>query len=234
MKGYIHSLQSLGTVDGPGVRAVVFAEGCPLRCVYCHNPDTWERKDEDLCEQSELAKKIERLYPFIKDGGVTFSGGEPCLQAEFFCELAKELKKKGLHIALDTCGDVYNDKVRALLESVDLVLLDVKMTSEEDYREYTGGSLKKVLEFLDVLESMKKEVWIRHVAVPEINDTEDDIRSLKKLLSTYTCISKVEILPFKDLCREKYKTLGIPFPLGGTPSMSKARAAELQRVIDGE
>ena len=228
MKGYIHSLQSLGTVDGPGVRAVVFSEGCPLRCVYCHNPDTWECREADLCEHTELAQRIGRLYPFIKDGGVTFSGGEPCLQAEFFAELAKALKEKGLHLALDTCGDVYNEGVQELLKLIDLVLLDVKMTCEEDYSKYTGGSLERTLEFLGVLDKMGKEVWIRHVVVPNINDTEEDILRLKELLKPYSSITRIELLPYKDLCREKYKMLGISFPLEDTPPMSRSRVAELQ------
>ena len=232
MKGYIHSLQSLGTVDGPGVRAVVFGEGCPLRCVYCHNPDTWECKDEDICEHDELARKIEKLYPYIKDGGVTFSGGEPCLQAEFFTELAKELKKLGLNVALDTCGDIYNKKVHSLLEVTDLVLLDVKMTSEADYKRYTGGSLVKVLEFLDILEKMGREVWVRHVVVPDINDCEDDIEALWELLKGYSCITKVELLPFRNLCKEKYKALGIPFALETTSPMPSWRVEELQKAFD--
>ena len=231
MKGYIHSLQSLGTVDGPGVRAVVFSSGCPLRCVYCHNPDTWECKEAEPCEHTDLARRIERLYPFIKDGGVTFSGGEPCVQAEFFTELGKMLKESGLHIALDTCGDIYNQSVRELLLIVDLVLLDVKMTSEEDYKKYTGGSLDKTLRFLSELDKMGKEVWIRHVVVPSINDNEEDIKALKELLKPYSCITKIELLPYKDLCREKYKMLGIEFPLENTPPMSAARIAELSQSL---
>ena len=232
MKGYIHSLQSLGTVDGPGVRAVVFAEGCPLRCVYCHNPDTWECREADLLLHTELAKRIIRLYPYIKDGGVTFSGGEPCLQAEFFGELAKELKREGLHIAIDTCGEIYNEKVRELIELVDLVLLDVKMTTEEDYLKYTGGSLEKTLEFLSELDRMGKEVWIRHVIVPGINDNEQDVLALKEILKPYSCIKKVELLPFKNLCKEKYKMLGIDFLLDDTPSMSAVRTSELMRIFE--
>lgn len=232
MKGYIHSLQSLGTVDGPGVRAVVFSEGCPLRCAYCHNPDTWECHEKDLAEHTELAKRIERLYPFIKDGGVTFSGGEPCLQAEFFAALACELKKSGLHIALDTCGEIYNEDVQRLLEVVDLVLLDVKMTTEKDYLRYTGGSLKKTLDFLGVLEKMGKEVWIRHVVVPGINDTEQDVLALKEILKPYSCIKKIELLPFKNLCKEKYKMLGLDFPLEDTPPMSAVRTSELMKIFE--
>ena len=232
MVGYIHSLQSLGTVDGPGVRAVVFADGCPLRCVYCHNPDTWERRAEDVTDHKELAERILRLYPYIKDGGVTFSGGEPCVQAEFFTELAKVLKSRGLHIALDTCGEIFTPAVEELLDVVDLVLLDVKMTTEEDYRRYTRGSLGKVMSTLSTLEAYRKEVWIRHVVVPGINDTREDIARLAQLIKRYKCITKVEMLPFKTLCREKYKNLGIEFPLERTEAMSRDALEELEAYFD--
>ena len=232
MKGYIHSLQSLGTVDGPGVRAVVFSEGCPLRCVYCHNPDTWECKEEDLCEHSEIAEKLRKLYPYIKNGGVTFSGGEPCLQAEFFTALAESLKSDEIHLALDTCGEIYNEAVEKLLRLVDLVLLDIKMTSEEDYKKHTGGSLERTLRFLDRLEEMEKEVWVRHVVIPNINDSEENVKALLGITDRYTCISRIELLPFKDLCREKYDAMGIPFPLGQTPSLSKDRIAELRILLN--
>lgn len=231
MKGYVHSLQSLGTVDGPGVRAVLFTEGCPLRCVYCHNPDTWECRDADLCEHTEIAERIIRLYPYIKDGGVTFSGGEPCVQADFLCEVAKLLKERGLHIALDTCGEIYNESVERLLSLTDLVMLDVKMTTEADYEKYIGGSLARTLSFLDRLDSLGKPTWIRHVVVPEINDTEEDIDRLARLIKGYKCIERVELLPFKTLCIEKYKTLGIPFALEGTPAMSAERLEQLSRMI---
>lgn len=232
MKGYIHSLQSLGTVDGPGVRAVVFGEGCPLRCAYCHNPDTWECREADATDHAKLAERIIRLYPYIKDGGVTFSGGEPCLQAEFFTELAKPLKARGLHIALDTCGEILTPAVEELFDAVDLVLLDIKMTTDADYKRYTGGSLGKVLSTLATLERFRREVWIRHVVVPGINDTREDIARLAKLIKGYKCITKVELLPFKTLCREKYKNLGIPFPLEHTEAMSKDKLAELEAYFN--
>ncbi len=220
MRGYVHSLQSLGTVDGPGVRAVVFTSGCPLRCIYCHNPDTWECSESQCCDSDELAEKIIRLYPYIKNGGVTYSGGEPCLQAEFLIELSKKLKEKGLHIALDTSGAVLNDSVERLIDLVDLVLLDIKMTSEKDYRKYIKGSLHNTMRFLDKLESVGKPTIIRHVMVDGINDSFDDIDKLKVLLNGYKCIKEIELLPFKKLCSEKYKQIGIPFELEDTPQMS--------------
>lgn len=232
MNGYIHSLQSLGTVDGPGVRAVVFAAGCPLRCVYCHNPDTWNiSKSAEPTEASELAARIARLYPYIKDGGVTFSGGEPCLQAEFFSELAALLKAHGLHIALDTCGEIINEEALRLISLCDLILLDVKFTTEEDYLKYTGGSLTRVTELLGILRDMGKAVWVRHVVVPGINDTEDDVRRLCELTAPYPNIERVELLPFRKLCLEKYESLGIDFPLKDTPQMSESRIRELYGVM---
>ena len=227
MKGYVHSIQSLGTVDGPGVRSVIFTEGCPLRCAYCHNPDTWQCHAENLQDHADVAKKILRFYPYIKDGGVTFSGGEPCLQADFVRETALLLKEKGLHIAIDTCGEVMDDSVKALLETVDLVLLDIKMTTEESYREYIKGSLQNALDFLEYLESIGRDAWIRHVVVPGINDNEEDIDRLAELLRGHSCIKKVELLPFRTLCIEKYASLGIPFPLADTPQMKESDLAKL-------
>lgn len=233
MKGYIHSLQSMGTVDGPGVRAVLFTEGCPLRCAYCHNPDTWEMREENLVSTEEIAEKIIRLYPYIKNGGVTFSGGEPCMQSEFLYELSLLLKEKNLHIALDTSGCILDESTKKLLTVTDMVLLDVKMTSEEDYERYIGGSLDKTMDFLGYLEEKGIETWIRHVVVPGINDTKEDISKLKELLSPYKCITKTELLPFRTLCLEKYENMGIEFPLRDTEQMDKEKLKELQKIICG-
>ena len=231
MKGYVHSLQSLGTVDGPGVRSVVFLSGCPLRCVYCHNPDTWDCQEKQLTYANELAERLLSFYSFIKKGGVTFSGGEPLLQAEFVTEVASILKKAGLHIAIDTCGSPVTPATERLLEVADLFLLDIKMTTEEDYQRYTGGSLQATMAFLDRLEEMQKDVWIRHVVVPGINDTEEDIRRLAALISGYKCIKKVELLPFRNLCLEKYRALSIPFQLEDTPPMNVEETERLERML---
>ena len=231
MKGYVHSLQSLGTVDGPGVRSVVFLSGCPLRCVYCHNPDTWEKKESQLTDADELAERLLSFYSFIKKGGVTFSGGEPLLQAEFVTEVTGILKKAGLHVAIDTCGSPITPATERLLEVADLFLLDIKMTTEEDYKRYTGGSLQTTMAFLDRLEEMQKDVWIRHVVVPGINDTEEDIERLAALISGYKCIKKVELLPFRNLCLEKYRALEIPFQLENTPPMKADETERLERML---
>ena len=231
MNGFIHSIQSLGTVDGPGVRAVIFSTGCPLRCIYCHNPDTWRLDAGEEWEPDALGAKIYKLYPYIKDGGVTFSGGEPCLQPMFFAQVARYLKRRGLHVALDTSGTVGGSKVAFMLQYVDLVILDVKFADEERYKRYTGGTLSRVIEFLDMLEAMKKDVWIRQVVVPGINDTKEDMEALGRLIKPYTCVKKAELLPFRKLCLEKYEKLGIPFLLKDTPEMSQERITELEAFL---
>ncbi len=230
MTGYIHSLQSLGTVDGPGVRAVVFAAGCPLRCVYCHNPDTWDRSGAVPTDHAELASRIGKLYAYIKDGGVTFSGGEPCVQAEFFSQLADELHEMGLHIALDTSGAVTTNAAIELVDKCDLVLLDVKFTSDGDAIRYTGADLSGPMRLLTHCEETGKSVWIRHVVVPDINDTEDDAKRLGELLSPFSCIERIEFLPFRKLCLEKYESLGIPFPLADTPEASAIDVRRLEKI----
>ena len=213
------------------MRSVVFLSGCPLRCVYCHNPDTWERQESQLTDAEELAARLLRFYSFIKNGGVTFSGGEPLLQAEFVTEVAERLKQEGLHIAIDTCGTPITAATERLLAVADLFLLDIKMTTEEDYKRHTGGSLAATMAFLDKLEQMQKDVWIRHVVVPGINDTEEDILRLAELIKGYTCIKKVELLSYKNLCFEKYRTLGIPFSLEDTPPMKADVLEALEKAL---
>ena len=234
MTGRIHSIQSLGTLDGPGVRTVVFLQGCPLRCAYCHNPDTWDVSGGTEMTAEALFDKIKRYQPYYKQtGGVTFSGGEPLLQATFVKEAAKLCRQNGIHVALDTSGCIWNDGVKALLDEIDLVLLDIKMTTEGLYRQYTGGSLERTMSFLKQLQSRRIATWIRHVVVPGINDTKSSVLALKALIAPYTCIEKVELLPFRKLCLEKYQRMGIPFPLADTAEMDSVQIAALQRLIDG-
>ena len=232
MEGIIHSIESLAAVDGEGLRCSVFLAGCPLRCAFCHNPDTWERKESQLIEASTLAERLLHFYSFIKNGGVTFSGGEPLLQAEFVTEVTTLLQKDGLHVAIDTCGAPLTPAAERLMGFADLFLLDIKMTTEEDYKRCTGGSLAQTMAFLDRLEEMQKDVWIRHVVVPGINDSEEDILRLADLIRGYTCIKKVELLPFKNLCLEKYKSLNIPFPLEGTPPMKMDKLEKLEQILE--
>ncbi|GHU83680.1 pyruvate formate-lyase-activating enzyme [Clostridia bacterium] len=233
MHGKIHSFQSLGTVDGPGVRCVVFMQGCPLRCVYCHNPDTWNTEEyTESLTAKELLKKIMRYKSYIKDGGVTVSGGEPLLQAKFVTELFTLCKQNGIHTALDTSGCIINSDVHALLNATDLCLLDIKMTNETDYKKHTGGSLTATLDFLSILQKKNIPTIIRQVIVQGINNDEENIKSLNNIVKEYSCIQKTELLPFRKLCTEKYNTLGIDFPLAETPETPVAVVEELQKKIN--
>ena len=234
MTGKIHSLQSLGTVDGPGVRAVVFAEGCPLRCAYCHNPDTWDPDGGESVSVDALSERIGRLYNYIKDGGVTFSGGEPCLQSEFFSELTDKLHNMGLHVALDTSGAILTEAARELISKVDLILLDIKFTTDGDYKKYIGMPLSRAIETLDYIEGIGKSVVIREVIIPGINDTEESARQLGKLLSGYKSVADVELLPFRKLCLPKYRSLGIPFPLENYPEGKRSVCEALRAIVLGE
>ncbi len=229
--GYVHSVQSLGTVDGPGVRSVVFLSGCPLRCAYCHNPDTWQAHTGEQVSAEALCGRVLKFLPYIRHGGVTFSGGEPTLQADFVRACTDILHAHGLHVAIDTCGELQNDAVSALLDAVDLVLLDVKATEETAYRDLTGGHLANTLQTLDACNRKKKDVWIRQVIVPNLNDTDEDADRLCALLSPYSCIRRVELLPFRKLCLEKYASLGLSFPLSDTPEADPKRVKLLQERI---
>lgn len=230
MQGRIHSFQSLGTVDGPGVRAVVFMQGCPLRCACCHNPDTWDLGGGKIVSAEEIFRKIQRLRAYFgKDGGVTVSGGEPLLQADFVAELFSLCRADGISCALDTSGCVYNESVERLLSLTDLVLLDYKYTSGTDYKKYTGMSMQTAEDFLARLDALGKRVWIRQVIIPTLNDSEESVRRLYALSERYSCIEKTELLPFRKLCVEKYRALGIDFPLENIPEASEELIERLKR-----
>ncbi len=230
MQGKIHSFQSLGTVDGPGVRAVVFMQGCPLRCVCCHNPDTWDTDGGKLVSAEEMFRKIQRLRAYFgKDGGVTVSGGEPLLQADFVAELFSLCRADGINCALDTSGCIYNESVERLLSLTDLVLLDYKYTNDEDYKKYTGMSRQSADAFLGRLSALDKRVWIRQVIIPTLNDSEESVSRLYALKERYSCIEKIELLPFRKLCIEKYRTLGMSFPLEDIPEASEELIERLKK-----
>lgn len=221
MIGRIHSFQSLGTVDGPGIRAVVFMQGCPLRCVCCHNPDTWDLSQGVEMTIEALIDKIERLRHYFGDtGGVTVSGGEPLMQSDFVTELFYECHKRGINTALDTSGCIYNESVERLLELSDLVILDYKYMNSCDYEEYVGMKKENVDLFLEKLEQMRKNVWIRQVIIPSLNDNEEFVSKLFDLEKKYSCIQKTELLPFRKLCLEKYSAQGLDFKLKDVPEAS--------------
>ena len=231
--GRIHSFQSLGTVDGPGVRSVIFMQGCPLRCVCCHNPDTWDFEGGEEKSADELVNKVLRYKTYYGEGGgITVSGGEPLMQADFLLELFKKLKNYGIHTALDTSGCVFNDTVKELLEYTDMVLLDFKYTNAEDYLKNTKMEITKAQNFLEYLQKINKRTWIRYVVIPNLNDSKEDVAKLFNLKNQYSCIEKIELLPFRKLCLEKYDEMGIEFPLKNTPEAKQDFIDELYREFD--
>ena len=224
MTGRIHSIQTLGTVDGPGVRFLVFTQGCPLRCAFCHNPDTWDVHGGTEMTAEEIVRKATRYRAYFgKEGGITVSGGEPLLQAAFVTELFTLCKKEGLHTALDTSGCIWNEEVEKLLEVTDLVLLDHKMPDEARYRAHIGCGVSAPLHFLDELNARKIPTWIRRVIVTGVNDSAEDNRALFALKNAHPCVKKIELLPFHKLCYTKYEQMGIPFPFGDKPATTKAQ-----------
>ena len=230
--GCVHSFQSMGAVDGPGLRYVVFFQGCPLRCAYCHNPDTWAFEGGQEVTVEEVLQKVRRCAPYIKkNGGVTLTGGEPLAQSAFAAALLAALKAEGFHTALDTSGAASLESAAKVLEHTDLVLADLKFTTEEDYRRHTGGSLAHTLEFLSLCREMGRPVWLRHVVVPGLNDGPEAAARLAALAKRYDNVEKVELLPFRTLCIEKYAALGLPFPLEGTPPAGKEHLAPFYEAL---
>ena len=299
--GYVHSLQSMGAVDGPGIRFCVFLQGCPLRCMYCHNPDTWLVEvhdtdgapkvagDDSSCAKrlgtpytaEELVKRILRYKPyFANGGGVTVSGGEPLMQAEFVTELFTLLHENGVHTCLDTSGNFPEDiselapipiehddmangfdvskgkvidtpldtcadkkiieirrsspaykKYCNLLEVTDLVICDIKFTTEKEYRENTGGSLLKVRQFLDMVNKQSVPLWVRHVVVPGYTDSEEEVKVMAEIANLYPTLEKIELLPFHKLCVPKYEALGIPFRCADIPECSRETIEKLNTLV---
>lgn len=221
----------MGAVDGPGLRYVIFMQGCPLRCAYCHNPDTWDFKGGQQYEAEEIAKKVRKYQPYLKNGGVTITGGEPLMQPEFVAELFELLQQEGIHTALDTSGIGNMEKVEKVLDHTDLVLADMKFLSVDDYEKYCKADLEQVKQFLGVTRQKETPLWIRRVVVPGINDTWEDINTLVEFLKEYPNVEKVELLPFRKLCLEKYQNMGMEFPLRDTPEMDEKLVEELRGCL---
>lgn len=220
MIGNIHSIQSLGAVDGPGVRYVVFMQGCPLRCVYCHNPDTWRTEGGTPTNVDELVCKALRFQPYWKNGGgVTVTGGEPLMQAEFVAEFFAKLHEHGVHTALDTSGVCNLVQAEKVLIHTDLVLCDLKFLTRTDYLKNCRADFDQVKCFLQLTATKNIPLWIRHVVVPRLTDSLDHLRRIKAMAESYPNFEKLEFLPFHKLCIEKYEQLGLEFPLKDTPAM---------------
>ena len=231
MKGKVASIETMGLLDGPGIRTVVFLQGCPLRCLYCHNPEMQDFKTEvSEYTPKQLVDIIKRYKPYHKDGGgVTFSGGEPLVQKEFLLECLKLCKKNGIHTCIDTSG--YGSDYNEILEYTDLVILDIKALMPADHVRLTGQKIEKVLQFLHDCQKKHKKMWIRQVIVPGINDTKENVLRLKDFVSQLKNIERVELLPYHDMAREKYKKLNKEYPLSDTPVMDKEKCRELETLL---
>lgn len=232
MNGQVHSIQSLGTVDGPGLRFVVFLQGCNLRCKCCHNPDTWEVHSKQTFTPEEIVKKALNYREYFGEkGGITLSGGEPLLQPDFAYEIFKLCHEKGINTCLDTSGSILNESVKRLLTETDRVLLDIKYTNDDLYMENVGCSLKKPMEFLKYLNEQEIPTTIRQVIIPTLNDNEENIEKLNGIVEKYTCIDKVELLPFKKICQTKYDSMNIVFPFANIDTPTKETMEKLNNKL---
>ncbi|MDD4564152.1 MAG: pyruvate formate-lyase-activating protein [Eubacteriales bacterium] len=231
MKGRIHSFQSMGAADGPGVRFVIFMQGCNLRCAYCHNPDTWSLTGEEY-SLLDVMKRILKFRPYFgKEGGVTVSGGEPLLQWEFVAALFKRLKEEGIHTALDTSGTGNLKGAKEVLKFTDLVICDLKFSAEEEYFRYCRADMTEVLNFIKLTEEMQIPLWVRHVVVPGLNDSPADLQKIVKIARLFSNFKRLELLPFRKLCNSKYEALGIPFPFAGYEECPDSKIDELNQLI---
>ena len=231
-RGKVHSFQSLGAVDGPGIRFVVFMQGCNLRCSCCHNPDTHKLSGGNEYTASEIIEKAVRYKEYFgSDGGITVSGGEPLLQADFVREIFELAHENGINTCLDTSGSILNDKVKALLKVTDRVLLDVKYTNDEDYRRYAGCSIDAPLAFLSYLDEKGIKTTVRQVIIPTLNDSEKNILLLKEIIDSHRCVDFTELLPFRKVCEVKYKDMNIPFPLSHLPEPTPEKMEELNLLL---
>jgi len=231
--GRIHSIESFATQDGPGIRFLVFMQGCAASCLYCQNPDTWNLKAGFDMSAEEVLEKVKRCMPYIRasNGGITVSGGEPLLQMEFLIELFRLCKKNNIHTAVDTSA-FYNNHDRKLLQRLisltDLFILDIKAAHEALHKRITSKPLKEVIDFLNILESEKKPYWLRYVLVPKLNDSKKDMRDLKNILAGLNCCEKFEFLPYHTLGKQKWEYMKLKYPLRGT---SPASPQDLKRAL---
>lgn len=232
--GKIHSIESCGTVDGPGIRFVIFTQGCPLRCQYCHNPDSWEYNTENSMSVREILSQYDGVKEFCT-GGITVTGGEPLVQIDFVTELFKQAQEKNIHTALDTSGLLFNSsntkKIDELLKYTSLVMLDIKHIDEEEHKKLTMHSNKNILEFARYLSEKNVPTWIRHVVVPKITFNEEYLTRLGEFLAELKNIKALDVLPYHDMAIPKYENMGLQYPLAGVPSLTREEALKARNII---
>jgi pyruvate formate lyase activating enzyme len=238
MQGRIHSLESFGTVDGPGVRFVVFVQGCPMRCAYCHNPDTWAMTGGTMMEPSEILEQYERNISFYTGGGITVTGGEPLMQVDFLIDLFTLAKQQNIHTCIDSSGIAFNRSNAALMEKMDklmtvtdLVMLDIKHIDPEKHLELTGQHNENILDFCKYLDEKGIDMWIRHVVVPGITDDDVYLEKLGYFIGQFHNLKALDVLPYHTMGEKKYESLGIPYKLHGVPAMDKGKVIEKKQVI---
>ena len=237
-KGYIHSIESCGTVDGPGLRYVIFLQGCPMRCQYCHNPDTWEPNKGDEMTVEEVLRSFYHNTAFYKTGGVTVTGGEPMMQMDFLIELFTELHEGGFHTCIDTSGIMFQpdsekfmQKLEKLMEVTDLVMLDIKHIDDEKHKELTAHSNKCILDFARYLDKKGIPIWIRHVVVPGVTLYKEYLERLGEFMATLTNVKALDVLPYHTMGKTKYESLGMEYPLGDTREATKQEAVGAKQII---
>ena len=241
MKAHIHSLESFGTVDGPGTRFVIFFQGCPMRCKYCHNPDTWSPLGVTEMTVDEILEHYERNRSFYEKGGITTTGGEPMMQIDFLIELYEECKKRGIHTCLDTSGIIFNSeipenvsKTSRLLDSTDLVMLDIKHIDPAHHMDLCKQPNDQILKFAQFVSEKGVELWIRHVVVPSITDDDEYLEKLGYFIGSLKTLKALDVLPYHTMGVKKYEELGIDYPLKGIPPMDKDKLLDKkQRILEG-
>ena len=240
VKGLVHSTESFGAVDGPGIRYIIFLKGCPMRCKYCHNADTWNTEGAEVFTASELLDRAERYRSYWrKDGGITVSGGEPLVQIDFVLELFREAQRRKISTVLDTSAQPFTrdnpffGKFADLMNVTGLVLLDIKHIDPAKHKELTGHDNTNILDAAKYLSDIMKPVWIRHVLVPGITDNEDDLRKLRSFLDTLRNVQRVEVLPYHTLGAEKWRKLGLDYPLEGTEPPTEESLSRARQILSG-
>ncbi len=230
--GFINKIETFATVDGPGIRTLFFLSGCPLRCLYCHNPETWQQASGIQMDTAKLLNLVKRYKPYYGDlGGVTFSGGEPLMQAGYLSEVLKALKDANIHTCLDTSGYSRSPLLPEILSHTDLILYDIKAANPDLYKKITGQEMQVTTDFLNLAQSLKVKLWIRQVIVPGLNDTEENIDETAKLIASLDYVEKIELLPYHTLGTTKYKKLDIKYPLEGVEAMNPDRIKELTDLL---